>query len=82
MFFLGKARQVLFEKAWEINAVMKRKDSNCIGILSDQGEDGTASDISEYTIIKMESYVKVNIFFYMVDYSKTPQRRTNVFKNQ
>ena len=34
----------------EINAVMKRKDSNCVGILSDQGEDETASNLSECTI--------------------------------
>ena len=30
---------------------MKRKDSNCIGILSDQGEAATASNVSEYTIL-------------------------------
>ena len=24
-------------EAWEINAVMKRRDINCVGILSDQG---------------------------------------------
>ena len=32
------------------NAVMKIKDSNCVGILFDQGEAATASDLSEYTI--------------------------------
>ena len=49
--FLGKVRQVLFKKAWKIHAVMKRKDSNCVGILSEQGEAATASNLSEYTII-------------------------------
>ena len=29
---------------------MKRKSSNCIGILSDQGKAATASNFSEYTI--------------------------------
>ena len=29
---------------------MKRKDSNCVGMLSDQGEAATASNLSEYTI--------------------------------
>ena len=28
---------------------MKRKDSNCVGIISDQGETATASNLSEYT---------------------------------
>ena len=55
MSFLGKVGQVLFQKAWEINALMKRKDSNCVWIISDQGENATASNLSEYTIklIKM-----------------------------
>ena len=48
--FMGKVRQALFQKAWEINAVMKRNDSNCVGILSDQGEPATVSNLSEYTI--------------------------------
>ena len=30
---------------------MKRKDSNCVGILSDQGKAATASNLNEYTII-------------------------------
>ena len=30
---------------------MKRKDSNCVGILSDLGEAATASNVSEYTIL-------------------------------
>ena len=34
---MGKVRQVLFENH-ENNAVMKRKASNCVGILSDQGK--------------------------------------------
>ena len=29
---------------------MKRKDSDCVGILSDKGEAATASNLSEYTI--------------------------------
>ena len=41
---------------WEIiNAVMKRKDSNCVGILSDQGEAATASNLSEYAILEVGS---------------------------
>ena len=28
---------------------MKREDSNCVGILSDQGEATTALNLSEYT---------------------------------
>ena len=43
-------REVLFKKVCEINAVMKRNDSNCIGILSNQREAETASYLSEYTI--------------------------------
>ena len=49
-FLLGKVKQVLFFKAWEINTVMKRKNSNCVEILSDQGEATTASNLSEYTV--------------------------------
>ena len=30
---------------------MKGKDSNCVGILSDQGEAATASSLIEYTIL-------------------------------
>ena len=40
----GQSRAVLFIKTWEINAVMK-KDSNCVGILSNQGEAATASNL-------------------------------------
>ena len=29
---------------------MKIKDSNCVGIISDQGEAATASNLNEYTI--------------------------------
>ena len=29
---------------------MKRKSSNCVGLLSDQGKAATASNFSEYTI--------------------------------
>ena len=35
---------------------MKRKDSNCVGILSDQGE--AASNLSEYTIFIMACYIR------------------------
>ena len=31
---------------------MKRQDSNCIGILFDQGKAATSSNISEYTFNK------------------------------
>ena len=41
---------VLLLKAWKIIAVIKRKDSNCFGILSDPGKAATASNLSEYTI--------------------------------
>ena len=30
----GKVKQLLFQKEWEINAVLKKRDSNCIGFLS------------------------------------------------
>ena len=33
-----------------MNAVIKRKDSNCVGILCDQREAATASNLSEHTI--------------------------------
>ena len=46
----GQGQVSIILKAWEINAVLKRKDSNCIGILFDQGEGATASNLSEYTI--------------------------------
>ena len=37
--FWAKSNKYYSEKhQWEINAVMKRKSSNCIGILSDQGK--------------------------------------------
>ena len=36
--FWAKSRQVLFLKAWEINAIMKRKDSSYVRTLSDQGK--------------------------------------------
>ena len=50
LFVLFEQSQTsIIPKAWEINAVMKRKDSNCVGILSDQGEAATESNLSEYT---------------------------------
>ena len=39
-----------FSKRVKVNAVIERKDSNCGGTLSDQGEAETASNLSEYTI--------------------------------
>ena len=37
--FWAKSGKYYFDKhQWEINAVMKRKSSNCVGILSDQGK--------------------------------------------
>ena len=39
-----------YSKVWEINAVMKRQGSNCLGILSDQEEAATASNLSRNTI--------------------------------
>ena len=39
-----------YSKVWEINAVMKRQGSNCLGILSDQEEAATASNLSKNTI--------------------------------
>ena len=47
--------RVLLQKAWEINAVRKRNDSNCAGILSDQGEAVTVSNLSEYTMKYVQS---------------------------
>ena len=35
----------------EINAVLKTKDTNCIGILSDQEEAAIASNLIEYSYI-------------------------------
>ena len=32
--FLAQSRASIILKAWEINAVMKTKDSNCVGIIS------------------------------------------------
>ena len=43
-------QSVLFSKAPEIDTVMKRNESNYIGILSDQGEAENASNLSEYTL--------------------------------
>ena len=37
-------------KSMGTNAVVKRKDSNCVGIVSYQGEVATVSNLSEYTI--------------------------------
>ena len=37
-------------KTCVINAVRKRKYSNCVGILSDQGEAATISNLTECTI--------------------------------
>ena len=48
LFVLFGQGQASILKAWEINAVMKRKDSNCVSILSDQGEAATASNLNEF----------------------------------
>ena len=45
--FFGESQASIIIKAWEINAVMKRKDNNCVGILSDQEKAATASNICE-----------------------------------
>ena len=37
-----KSGEYYSKKACEFNAVMKRKESNCVGILSDQGKAATA----------------------------------------
>ena len=47
----GQSQASIILKAWEINAVMKRTDSNCVGILSDQKEAATVSNFREYTIM-------------------------------
>ena len=41
---------------------MERKDSSCVGILSDQGEAGTASNLSEYTIQQFRFIVNDKYF--------------------
>ena len=47
--FWAKSGKYYSEKhQWEINAVMKRKSSNCIGILSDQKK---LSNLSECTMM-------------------------------
>ena len=46
----GQSQANIILKKWEINAVMKRKDSNCVGNLFDQGRAATASNLSKYTI--------------------------------
>ena len=46
----GQSQANIILKTFEISAVMKRKNSNCVGILSNQGEAATASNLSEYTI--------------------------------
>ena len=45
---------------------MKRKDNNCVGILSDQGEAVTTSDLSEYTILNVsaEMYVVFEMLYF------------------
>ena len=47
VFLFGQSRASIIFKMWEIDAVMKRKDGNCVGILSDQGEAATASNLGE-----------------------------------
>ena len=42
---------------------MKKKDSNCVGILSDQGEAATASNSSEYTILTQFEHRLIVLLF-------------------
>ena len=46
----GQSQANIIRKTFEISAVLKRKDSDCVGILSNQEEAATASNLSEYTI--------------------------------
>ena len=46
----GQSQASIVLKSCKINAVMEIKDSNCIGILSNQEEAATASNLSEHTI--------------------------------
>ena len=49
--FWAKSGKYYFDKhQWKINAVMKRKSSNCVGILSDQGKL-QLHQTSEYTVM-------------------------------
>ena len=48
---------IILKKTWEINAVTKTNDRNCAGILSDQGEAATASNLSEYTTAIVHFYI-------------------------
>ena len=49
---------------WEINAVIKSKDSNYHGVLSDQREAPTASNLSEYTVqLKLKGNTSVPLYF-------------------
>ena len=48
--FRAKSGDCYSEKRGKLNAVTKRNDSNCVGILSDQGEAAAASNLCEYAI--------------------------------
>ena len=48
---------------WEISAVFKRNDSNCVEILSNQRLAATASNLNEYTI---ESLLFKNVYFVQI----------------
>ena len=51
----GQSQTRIILKMWEINAVMKTKDSICVGILSDQVEAATVSILNKYTIVSQLS---------------------------
>ena len=46
----GKYYSKKHGKLMQINAAINRKDSNCVGILSDKGKAATTSNLSEYTV--------------------------------
>ena len=60
---------------WEIDVVMKRKGSNCVGILADQGRAKTASNLSENTILMvLLAYNIVKITVMHIDQSHNTKR--------
>ena len=53
---LWQSQASIILKACEIYAVMKRKGSSCVGILSDQGEAATASSFGVHAILSFDTY--------------------------
>ena len=47
----GQSEASIIPKVCKINKLLKRKDNNCVGISSDQGEAETASNHSEYIVL-------------------------------